>query len=218
MSGSWWRRKMRTGAVPFTVQLPRVFERDGSGMLDLLSRRLIAPPLRSRSGAGDDHAGDRYTHRQRCAAAHPGQPRRRTNYLGPNLRHRRRHHDAADRLAGAFGIKRVLLISVRRSAASLSCPALPKTSPRSSSSACCKGLRCGHAVVAGCPLAYYAAARPWRNGVPVLPGPIRPALGGWLTDNYDLCWVFYINLPIGIIALRRHPRVHPRTLMPARAL
>ena len=27
-----------------------------------------------------------------------------------------------------------------------------------------------------------------------------PALGGWLTDNYNWRWVFYINLPIGILA------------------
>jgi MFS transporter, DHA2 family, multidrug resistance protein len=32
-------------------------------------------------------------------------------------------------------------------------------------------------------------------------GPILgPALGGWLTDNYSWRWVFYINLPIGILA------------------
>ena len=32
-------------------------------------------------------------------------------------------------------------------------------------------------------------------------GPIMgPVLGGWLTDNYDWRWVFFINVPIGIIA------------------
>jgi DHA2 family multidrug resistance protein len=32
-------------------------------------------------------------------------------------------------------------------------------------------------------------------------GPIMgPALGGWLTENYNWRWVFYINLPFGILA------------------
>ena len=31
-------------------------------------------------------------------------------------------------------------------------------------------------------------------------GPIiGPALGGWLTDEYNWRWVFYINLPVGIL-------------------
>lgn len=35
----------------------------------------------------------------------------------------------------------------------------------------------------------------------VILGPILgPALGGWLTDNLSWRWVFYINLPIGILA------------------
>jgi len=39
-------------------------------------------------------------------------------------------------------------------------------------------------------------------GVGVTMGPILgPALGGWLTENYNWRFVFYINLPIGIAAL-----------------
>jgi MFS transporter, DHA2 family, multidrug resistance protein len=39
----------------------------------------------------------------------------------------------------------------------------------------------------------------WGAGIMV--GPILgPTLGGWLTFNYDWRWVFYINLPVGILA------------------
>jgi MFS transporter, DHA2 family, multidrug resistance protein len=39
----------------------------------------------------------------------------------------------------------------------------------------------------------------WGAGIMV--GPILgPTIGGWLTDNYSWRWVFYINLPIGILA------------------
>ncbi len=37
-------------------------------------------------------------------------------------------------------------------------------------------------------------------GVGVMVGPILgPTLGGWLTEVYDWRWVFYINVPIGIL-------------------
>jgi DHA2 family multidrug resistance protein len=40
----------------------------------------------------------------------------------------------------------------------------------------------------------------WGMGVMV--GPIiGPTLGGWLTDDYNWRWVFFINLPIGAVAL-----------------
>src|SRR6202167_2160484 len=39
----------------------------------------------------------------------------------------------------------------------------------------------------------------WGMGVMV--GPILgPTLGGWLTDSYDWRWVFFINVPIGLLA------------------
>ena len=38
----------------------------------------------------------------------------------------------------------------------------------------------------------------WTMGV--MMGPIcGPILGGWLTDNYSWRWVFYINVPFGIV-------------------
>jgi DHA2 family multidrug resistance protein len=40
----------------------------------------------------------------------------------------------------------------------------------------------------------------WGLGIVVAP-ILGPVLGGWLTDSYSWRWVFYINLPIGIISL-----------------
>ncbi|HJU19114.1 MAG TPA: DHA2 family efflux MFS transporter permease subunit [Stellaceae bacterium] len=38
-------------------------------------------------------------------------------------------------------------------------------------------------------------------GIGAMMGPITgPALGGWLTGNYNWRWVFYINVPVGILA------------------
>src|SRR4029450_11834236 len=38
-------------------------------------------------------------------------------------------------------------------------------------------------------------------GLGVMAGPVLgPVLGGWLTENYSWRYVFYINLPIGVLA------------------
>src|SRR5271170_4465372 len=36
--------------------------------------------------------------------------------------------------------------------------------------------------------------------VAVLAPSIGPTLGGWITDNYSWNWIFYINIPVGILA------------------
>ena len=39
-------------------------------------------------------------------------------------------------------------------------------------------------------------------GMGVVVAPIiGPTLGGWITDNYSWRWVFYINLPVGVLAV-----------------
>ena len=39
-------------------------------------------------------------------------------------------------------------------------------------------------------------------GMGVIVAPILgPTLGGWITDNYSWRWIFYINLPVGILAV-----------------
>jgi DHA2 family multidrug resistance protein len=39
-------------------------------------------------------------------------------------------------------------------------------------------------------------------GVGIMMAPIfGPTLGGWISDNWSWRWIFYINLPIGIVGL-----------------
>jgi DHA2 family multidrug resistance protein len=37
--------------------------------------------------------------------------------------------------------------------------------------------------------------------VAVLAPSIGPSLGGWITDSYSWRWIFYLNIPVGILAL-----------------
>ena len=45
-----------------------------------------------------------------------------------------------------------------------------------------------------------AAMAAFAMGVIVAP-ILGPTLGGWITDNYSWRWIFYINLPVGVVAI-----------------
>jgi MFS transporter, DHA2 family, multidrug resistance protein len=57
----------------------------------------------------------------------------------------------------------------------------------------------------------------WGAGIMV--GPILgPMLGGWLTENFDWRWVFFINLPVGAFALYGIWRYLPENRPPSARL
>jgi DHA2 family multidrug resistance protein len=110
-------------------------------------------------------------------------------------------------LAGQIGRKRILLYSiVGFTVASMLC-GLAQSLPQIVTARLLQGL-CGAALVPMSqavlldinPPAHHARAMAiWVMAVTV--GPIiGPALGGWLTENYNWRWVFYINVPFGILA------------------
>src|SRR6202035_4030888 len=88
-------------------------------------------------------------------------------------------------LAGRIGRRRVFLHSVAGfTVASMLC-GLAQSLPQIVLARLLQGL-CGAALV------------PLSQAVLLDINP--PALGGWLTENYNWRWVFYVNVPFGILA------------------
>ena len=57
-------------------------------------------------------------------------------------------------------------------------------------------------------------------GVPTLLGPILgPVIGGVIVDNFSWRWIFFVNIPVGVVALalaaRTLPRAEPRGTRPS---
>src|SRR5215831_19967898 len=110
-------------------------------------------------------------------------------------------------LAGRFGIKYVFLISVAGfTVASALCGAA-QTLAELVIFRLLQGV-CGAALVPLSQAVLFQINPPERHakamavwGIGVILGPILgPGLGGWLTDVYTWRWVFYINLPFGVLA------------------
>src|SRR5436305_635870 len=111
-------------------------------------------------------------------------------------------------LAGRFGRKRLLLMAVTGfTASSFLCGLAPSLSFliifRIIQGACGGGLQpLSQAILLESfpPEKRGQAMAFWALGIVVAP-MLGPVAGGWLTDNYSWRWVFYINVPIGIIAV-----------------
>src|SRR6188472_860873 len=55
-------------------------------------------------------------------------------------------------------------------------------------------------------------------GVPTLLGPILgPVIGGLIVDHFSWRWIFFVNVPVGLIALGLAWRVLPRTAVEGRS-
>jgi DHA2 family multidrug resistance protein len=110
-------------------------------------------------------------------------------------------------LAGRFGRKRVLLISVAGFVLSSALCGIATSLPQMVIYRLMQGVS-GAALV---PISqavlldtyptskHGQAMAMWGLGVTLAP-VVGPVLGGWLTDDYSWRWVFYINVPIGILA------------------
>jgi DHA2 family multidrug resistance protein len=110
-------------------------------------------------------------------------------------------------LAGRFGIKYVFLVSVVGFTLASALCGSAESLTQLVIYRILQGI-CGAALVPLSQSVLFQINPPERHGqamavwgIGVMLGPIvGPALGGWLTDQYSWRWVFYINLPVGILA------------------
>ena len=110
-------------------------------------------------------------------------------------------------LAGRVGRKRILLASIAGFTISSVLCGLAQSLPQLILGRLLQGI-CGASIIPmgqavvldiNPPSRHMRAMAIWSMTITV--GPIAgPALGGWLTENYNWRWVFFINIPIGVLA------------------
>jgi EmrB/QacA subfamily drug resistance transporter len=120
-------------------------------------------------------------------------------------------------IADRFGTKRLYMISIAMFLVGSSLSGLAWSSTSIIVFRVLQGLGGGMIMPAGMTILTRAAG-PQRigrvmsiMGVPMLLGPILgPILGGWLVADVSWRWIFFINLPVGLVALLLSLRVLPR--------
>jgi EmrB/QacA subfamily drug resistance transporter len=120
-------------------------------------------------------------------------------------------------IADRFGTKRLYMASIAMFLVGSSLSGLAWSSTSIIGFRVLQGLGGGMIMPAGMTILTRAAGQQRIGrvmsiiGVPMLLGPILgPILGGWLVADVSWRWIFFINLPIGIVALFCAYRVLPR--------
>ncbi len=111
-------------------------------------------------------------------------------------------------LAGRFGRKRLLLLStVGFTAASVLCGMAPNLATliiarilQGATGGALQPLSQAVLLESFRPEERGKAMGFWGLGIVVAP-ILGPVFGGWITENYNWRWVFYINLPVGIMSI-----------------
>jgi DHA2 family multidrug resistance protein len=111
-------------------------------------------------------------------------------------------------LASQLGRKRLLMLSVSGfTAASFMCGLAPSLAVlvvcriiQGAAGGCLQPLSQSVLLEAFPPQDRGKAMAFWGLGIVVAP-MLGPVLGGWITDSYSWRWVFYINIPVGIVCL-----------------